>query len=289
MKKVRIEELQAGMVLARTIYSPDGRVLVKDNTELSMTLLNRLKELGLPAAYIKGTAQIKGDLLVSDITRVDLIKSLSQLEKGIRSGKKLDLLSGKNLLFALIDEINTNRRNPLDEFPDIRLHDDYVYGHSVNVCVIAVKIGLKLGYNQLKLADLAIGALYHDIGMTKIPVEILHKAAHLTPEETILIRTHAENGYKILKGNFGISNVSAHIAYQHHERYDGSGYPRGLAGKSIHEFARIVAIADVFDSLTTEKVYRRALSIHDTLAYIKSKSGIDFDPELVEILLRSIG
>lgn len=288
MEKVRIEDLKEGMVLARTIYASDGRVLVKSNTELSPTLLNRLKEMGLPAAYVESAAEIKSNLLVSDITRVDLIRSYSQLEKGIRSGKKLDLLSGKKPLFALIDEINANRKNPLDEFPDIRLHDDYIYGHSVNVCVIAVKMGLKMGYNQLKLAELAIGALYHDIGMTKIPLAVLNKVSNLTPEETALIRTHTENGYEILKGNLEISSVSAHVAYQHHERYNGSGYPRGMSGNNIHEFARMVAVADVFDSLTTEKVYRPALSFSDAIAYIQKKAGTDFDPEIVAIFLKVI-
>lgn len=288
MKKVRIEDLQPGMVLARSIYSPDGRILVKERTELTGQLLTRLSDLGLPAAYIESVQEINVAELVSDITRVDLIRGLSKLDQEIRAGKKLNLLSNKQLLYSLIDEINSNRNNPLSEFPDIRLHSDYLYGHSVNVCVIAVKMGLKLTYNQLKLADLAIGALYHDIGMTQIPLTILDKKQPLTEAETKIIRTHPEIGYNFLKGNDGLSHVSIHVAYQHHERYNGSGYPRGMAGTAIHEFARIVAIVDVFDSLITEKIYRKAKSFEEAVDYIQSNSGTEFDPEMVEVFLKII-
>lgn len=288
MQKIRIEKLSPGMVLARSIYATDGRMLVREKTKLSESLLERLKTLGLPAAYIQTMVQSEADEVVSEITRVDLIKSLSKLEKTARFGKKLDLLQSKQPLFALIDEVNRNRSQPLTDFPDIRLRDDYLYGHSVNVCVIAVKLGLKLGYNSLKLAELAVGTLFHDLGMTQIPLNILNKTTPLSEEEIERIKTHPETGYKLLKSNFGVSNVAAHIAYQHHERYDGNGYPRRLTGRKIHEFARIAAIADVFDSMTTEKLYRPAQSFQETVTYITSKSGTEFDPELVEILLKII-
>ncbi|MGE5604573.1 MAG: HD-GYP domain-containing protein, partial [Bacteroidota bacterium] len=200
-----------------------------------------------------------------------------------RAGLNLNILSSKQPLYTLIDEIVSNQKNMLG-MADIRLHGDYIYGHSVNVCTIAVKIGLLLGYNQLKLAELGIGALFHDIGMTKIPLRILDKTSNLTNDEIKLIQTHPEIGFGMLKDNQAISMVSAHVAYQHHERYDGSGYPRGIAGEAIHEFARITAVADVYDSMTTEKIYRPAKSTAETLQYIQSNSGTHFDPNIVDIL-----
>lgn len=288
MKKVRIEELQPGMKLAKSIYANDGRMLVKEKTELSEGLLDRLRSLGLPAAYIEDDTELPTAELISEITRVDLIKSMAQLEQVLRSGHKLDLLYSKKPLFTLIDEVNTNQKNPLGTMPDIRLHGDYIYGHSVNVCVIAVKMGLELGLNQLKLAELAIGALFHDIGMTAVPLDILNKTGNLTQEEIKVIQKHPETGYQLLRENPEVSNVSAHIAYQHHERFDGSGYPRNLSGSNIHEFARIVSIADVFDSLTTEKVYRPAMSFGDAVKYVFTKAGTEFDPKMVKIFLQII-
>lgn len=288
MQKVRIEDLQVGMVVGKSIYAPSGMVLVRERAVITAPILSKLKELGLPAAYVITTTDGKApEDLVSETTRMDLVRSLSKLDSQVRSGQNLNILSSKQPLFTLIDEIVSNQKNMLG-MADIRLHGDYIYGHSVNVCTIAVKIGLSLGYNQLKLAELGIGALFHDIGMTKIPLQILDKTSNLTNDEIKLIQTHPEVGFGMLKENQAISMVSAHIAYQHHERYDGSGYPRGIAGEAIHEFSRITAVADVYDSMTTEKIYRPAKSTIETLQYIQSNSGIHFDPNIVDILKKIV-
>lgn len=282
MEKVRIEDLKPGMILARTIYGTDGRILVKEKAEISASILEKLRKLGLPAAYIRKPDDPDRPDLVSDETRMDLVRSLSKIDTEVRAGGDLKLGASKIPLYDLVDEIVRNQKVLLG-MTDIRLHNDYTYGHSVHVAIIAVKIGLQMGYNQLKLADLAVGALFHDIGMTKIPLAILEKTDDLTEEEMKLIQTHAEVGYNMLRQSQDISNVAAHVAYQHHERYNGSGYPRGMAGDAIHEFARIVAIADVYDSMTTEKIYRPAKPVMEAMNYIDTRKGIDFDPKIVDI------
>lgn len=284
MEKVRIEDLQVGMIVGKSIFAPNGMVLIRDKAVITAPILSKLKELGLPAAYIITSPDGKEpDDLVSETTRMDLIRSLSKLDSQVRAGKDLNILSSKQPLYTLIDEIVSNQKSLLG-MADIRLHGDYIYGHSVNVCTIAVKIGILLGYNQLKLAELGIGALFHDIGMTKIPLQVLDKTSNLTNDEIKLIQTHPEVGFSMLKENQAISMVSAHVAYQHHERYDGSGYPRRIAGEAIHEFGRITAVADVYDSMTTEKIYRRAKSVAETLEYIISRKGIEFDPDIADVL-----
>ncbi|TCL61870.1 HD domain-containing protein [Hydrogenispora ethanolica] len=283
MKKVRTEELQDGMKLAKTIYSIDGKVLVRQKAELSQSLIQKLKSLGLPAAFIEeptAANQAKVADLISEALRVDLVSSLSQLDSEIRSGRAATITPNKQRLFALVDEVLANRSQQMG-MTDIRFHGDYIYGHSVHVCAIAVKIGALLGYSQAKLADLALGALFHDIGMTQIPLNLLNKTSELTPQERQLIRVHPEHGYAMLRKSAHFSAVATHVAYQHHERYDGTGYPRGLAGDAIHEFARIVAVADVYDALTTEKVYRPAKSATEAFDYIYSRSESDFDPQIV--------
>lgn len=284
MQKVRIEDLQVGMVVGKSIYAPNGLILVREKAVITAPILAKLKEMGLPAAYIITTPEDgkAPEDLVSETTRIDLIRSIAKLDSEVRAGQNLNILSSKQPLYTLIDEIVSNQKSMLG-MTDIRLHGDYIYGHSVNVCTIAVKIGLLLGYNQLKLSQLGIGALFHDIGMTKIPLRILDKTGNLTSDEIKLIQSHPEVGFAMLKDN-QVAMVSAHVAYQHHERYDGSGYPRGIAGDAIHEFARITAVADVYDSMTTEKIYRKAKSTAETLQYIQSNSGILFDPNVVDIL-----
>lgn len=287
MKKVRIEDLRPGMKLARTVYSPEGLVLLREQAEITNHVIDKLKQLGLPAAYIATTAETEIQDPVSEATRVDLIRSLSKLDASIRAGRVLNLVISKRALYDLVDEIVSNQKNMVG-ITDIRMRNDYIYGHSVNVCVIAVKMGLELGYNQLKMADLAVGAVYHDIGMTKLPIEILDRVGGLTSEELKLVRTHPEEGFAMLRQNQDITVTSAHVAYQHHERYDGSGYPRGLAGDAIHEFGRITAVADVFDSLTSEKLYRKAKSLPEAVQLIQAKSGTEFDPHMVDILKKVV-
>ncbi len=290
MRKIRIEDLQVGMKLAKTIYSIDGKILVRQKAELSPGLIHKLKSMGLPAAFIAEDAagdQAALDGLISEALRANLVSSLSQLDLAIRSGRKLTLAPDKQRLFALVDEVLSNRGRQLG-LTDIRFHGDYIYGHSVNVCAVAVKIGALLDYSQAKLADLALGALFHDIGMTRVPLTIMNKTSELTAAERQAIRVHPEQGYAMLKQSSHFSAVATHVAYQHHERYDGSGYPRGLAGAAIHEFARIVAVADVYDALTTEKVYRRAKTPAEALDHVQSRQGTDFDPPIVETFAKLI-
>ena len=129
----------------------------------------------------------------------------------------------------------------------------------------------------------------HDIGKIAIPKEILHKPGKLTDEEMTIMKTHAEKGAALLKNSKRRLTASASIiAHQHHEKWDGSGYPKGLKGDDIHIFGRIVALADVFDALTHKRQYKDAWTINDAIDYIKDNSGSHFDPSLVKILVDNL-
>ncbi len=291
MKKIRIENLQPGMILAKTIYSVDGKLLVREKTQLSYSLINRLREMGLPAAFvITSYDEEKTEALdvVTEKTRLELVKILANLDGELRLGKsRKSILPENKLVLGMLDEINRNRRAPIG-LTDIRLQGDYIFGHSINVAVFGVRIGAELGYKSKQLYDLAVGCLLHDIGMTSIPIEILNKNENLTTEELAIIRSHPEKGFEIIRRDTSMPAVSAHVAYQHHERYNGSGYPRGMAGTMIHQFARIAAIADVYDALTTEKLYRKAYATFEAVKYIQERRNSEFDPELVDIFVKII-
>lgn len=129
----------------------------------------------------------------------------------------------------------------------------------------------------------------HDIGKMMVPQEILHKPGKLTPEEFEVIKTHTTAGYKLLKGSKRrLIQNAATIAHEHHERWAGGGYPRGIEGNDIHLYARIVSVVDVFDALTHKRCYKEAWPIQEAVDYIKSKSGTQFEPELVDIFLEHI-
>lgn len=129
----------------------------------------------------------------------------------------------------------------------------------------------------------------HDIGKITVPEETLHKPGKLTAEEMTVMRTHAEKGYDLLKNSKRrLSTAAAIIAHEHHEKWDGTGYPRGLKGDEIHIYGRIVALADVFDALTHKRQYKSAWTIDDAVDYIQQHSGSHFDPALVNILVEHL-
>lgn len=129
----------------------------------------------------------------------------------------------------------------------------------------------------------------HDIGKVAIPDSILMKPGKLTPEEFEIVKTHTTIGYNLLKNSKReILKAAAIVAHEHHERYDGKGYPRGLKGDEIHIYGRIAAVADVFDALGSSRVYKKPWVINDILKYFKDERGKHFDPDLVDILFDNL-
>ncbi|WP_254849497.1 HD domain-containing phosphohydrolase [Thalassotalea sp. PP2-459] len=129
----------------------------------------------------------------------------------------------------------------------------------------------------------------HDIGKIAIPKDILHKPGKLTTDEMTIMKTHAEKGYELLKNSKRrLTTAAAIIARDHHEKWDGSGYPRGLSGEQIHIYGRIVALADVFDALTHKRQYKNAWTVEDAVNYIKDNKGVHFDPMLVDIFVEHL-
>ncbi len=142
------------------------------------------------------------------------------------------------------------------------------------------------GLNNEECEIIFAASTMHDIGKISTPDSVLLKAEKLTDEEWALMKTHAEVGYKILKGsNRPLLKMAATVAYEHHEHYDGNGYPRGMKGEEISIYGRIVAIADVFDALATDRVYKKAWALEDTVAHLKAQSGKQFDPKLIELFV----
>lgn len=141
------------------------------------------------------------------------------------------------------------------------------------------------------LTDTDADTLYHaspmhDIGKMTVPHEILHKPGKYTPEEFEVMKSHTTNAYKLLSGSKRkLIKSAAIIAYQHHEKWDGSGYPRGLKGSDIHIYGRIIALADVFDALTHQRCYKTAWTVDDAVAFIQEQRGFHFDPELVDLMI----
>lgn len=290
MRRVSLEYLEPGMKIGRTIYSTDGRPLLVAGMVLNTHYIKRLIDYGIGSVFIKDDMfdEIEEPPdLISEQTRLESVRTVKELFHNLESKKRINLQGVKKTVKNLIDEVLSNREI-LVNFADIRNFDDYTFSHSVQVCVLSIITGISLGLDHIKLKDLATGALIHDIGKTRVDRELLNKPGDLTTEEFIEIKRHAERGFEILRANQDISLLSAHIAYQHHERWDGNGYPRGLREQEIHLYSRIVAVADVFDALVADRPYRKAYSTSQAISLMRRMSGSQFDPGILESFLVNV-
>jgi HD-GYP domain-containing protein (c-di-GMP phosphodiesterase class II) len=163
----------------------------------------------------------------------------------------------------------------------LEARDPYTSGHSLRVRGYAVDLARLIGWEKLRLKQLSLAAKLHDIGKVGLPEGILNKAGSLTDEEFDLVKEHPEIGERILSPIIHNKHVLSAIR-GHHERWDGGGYPDGLAGEHIPEYARIIAVVDCFDALTSSRAYRQAMTVADALSILQKGAGSQFDPYFVE-------
>jgi HD-GYP domain-containing protein (c-di-GMP phosphodiesterase class II) len=289
MRKVLIDKVKEGTKLAKAIFNPGGRVLLQPGVVLRKSLLNKLKAHNIYELYIEDN--ISRDIEIRDAvcqqTRIEAKNLIKQLMNSYASSNSINIGPVKDSVDKMIEELLCNE-DLLVNLSDIRCVDDYTFEHSVNVCILSLTTGIGLGYDERRLKELGIGALLHDIGKLRVPEEILKKPSRLTPEEFEEIKKHTVYGYKILRDNKDISIRSALIALSHHERIDGSGYPLKLFDKDIHQFGKIVAVADVYDALTSDRVYRDKLSPHEGYDYITSLGYYYFDRQVISSFIKFV-
>ena len=286
MQRISVPLLQPGMVTARRIYSDNGRLIMNAATTLTDSTITKLRNMGIGSVYIQNPlfAELEIPELVQEDTRIKMILALHSVISRFQRTQILEIQPLKILLKQLVEEIVDNK-NSMIHYLDMRVYGDYILGRSINVCILAALTAINMGYNEERLHDLALGVLLHDIGMTQIPQEIVTKAGSLTTEELAVVQTHTKIGFEVLRKLRLISTPAAHIAFQHHERIDGTGYPRRLKGEEIHEFARITAVADVFDALTSVRPYKRAWTTDEALDYLHAGRGEHFDPLCLDAFL----
>lgn len=171
----------------------------------------------------------------------------------------------------------------------LQSHDPYTYQHSVGVGLNSIALGKKAGLQPEELIELGISGLLHDIGKSKVNPAIINKPGPLNDEEWKEMRTHPEEGYEILKDNPDISERAKEGALYHHEDLDGNGYPKGLKGNEIMLFAKIVQIADIFNALTTDRTYSKAMPPFKAFELMKAKMSHKFDPKLFAEMIRIYG
>lgn len=290
MQRISLHNLKPGMVVARNIYSADGQLMLCADVTLTAAYIKRLLQLEIASVYIKHASfpDLEMPEILREETRVQTTKNIKKVFENVQICNKLELSALQPTIQTIVAEITRNR-NAMIHLTDVRLYDDYTFAHSVNVCALATMIAVTRDYTPARLGELALGALLHDIGKTLVPLNILNKPGKLSDDEFMIMRTHSEAGFELLRKSCAeMSVVPMHVAYQHQERYDGKGYPRGLKEGQIHEYARIVAIADVYDALTSDRPYRKAMLPHQAYEILLASSGTHFDSELLQSFLNHV-
>ncbi|MBM7854561.1 HD-GYP domain-containing protein (c-di-GMP phosphodiesterase class II) [Desulfohalotomaculum tongense] len=291
MRRVDVFSLKPGLKVGRTIYNQRGEVLLKAGALLTPGYISKLINHGVPFVFIDDglLPDIKVKDVIAEETRVAAVQQVKKVLLDTQESGRLviepqsfyqtvsrftsDLLSQESLMLNLVD---------------LRDQDNYTFAHSVNVCVLSIMTGITMGFSREELAVLGIGALLHDLGKVMIPDEILNKPGRLTPEEFSIMKQHPIHGYNLIRSAEGLDDIPAIIALQHHESYDGSGYPYGIKGADFHLYSQITAIADKFDALTANRIYRRAYPPHEAYEMCAASGNYLFDSCVVEKFLHNI-
>jgi HD-GYP domain-containing protein (c-di-GMP phosphodiesterase class II) len=201
-----------------------------------------------------------------------VVQALDKIIKDVKASQPINTKGLRSIVNEIIKEVDASEKKML-RLLNIRTQDDYIYTHSLNVCTLSVYLAKELGLDSQEIFDVGLGALLHDIGMLHVPKEIWGKPGRLTlKEEFERIKKHPYYGYEILEKDEGIGKMPKLITHQHHERFNGTGYPRGLKRGEIHDFSMIIALADVYDALTTDRTYRDRFLPYEAIGIILSSS-----------------
>lgn len=225
-------------------------------------------------------------------TYVSTVTAVSEVMDSLKLKQAVSLKRSKRVVQSMVD-LMLQEDSTLLGLTNLRSHDEYTYNHSVNVCILALAIGQRLGYRKRGLSELGMAALFHDLGKYDIPLEILNKPTDFTPEEWEIMRRHPIMSVKELVRLKGIHEMAVKVAigaFEHHLNYDLSGYPKLATKRKLSLVGRIVCIVDCYDALTASRVYSRIpFSPDKALRFMLSRSGKAFDPVLMKLFVNSIG
>ena len=279
------------MITAQSIYNPLGASYLTKGMELSPAYIERLEKAGFDGVTVTSMdPKLKlapPDDIVQEKTRISAIQNVATAFHSVEENGTFDPAPLQGISENILQDIIAQQQN-LVQLTDIRLHDTYTFAHSVNVAILSSLLGVLLKLSREEQLKLTLGGLLHDIGKVTVPYEILTKAGHLSDDEWSVMQGHPEAGRQRLKKMFPNDTLLSTIALQHHEHIDGSGYPNHLKGEQIHRYGRIVAIADVYDALTSVRPYKRAYTPSVAHRLMATCSPGHFDLDLLKLFFDNV-
>lgn len=306
IKRMFTANLIPGMVVAEPAYTSDNHLVIQSNTELTEDIIDKLKYYAIKKVYIyenETSKEVPKETKIEPtyFERIEQSEDFKKFQtefnsciKGFRQTlNDIIVKSSDGLIDEMLSEIGSilkKSRNPLhllEMMQCMRGYDDLTYTHSMNVALISNVIGTWLNLSNNDLETLMIAGMLHDIGKLRIPPEIIQKPSKLTDTEYEIVKNHPQYGYDILSTK-NLNPKIKLVALQHHERYDGKGYPYGLKAKEIDLFSGIVAIADVYDAMTADRVYRKGICPFPVLEHMELQKEIYEPGALYQFIERTV-
>lgn len=242
----------------------------------------------LKASHPAISAPVQEELQTARRLKMEAKKIVTNIMQDVRMGKQIEVEAVDNVVEKMVDSI-FRCRDALLTLSKLKQKDEYTFMHSVNVCVLMISFCKTIGIEKSTIRRVGTGALLHDIGKMMVPQNILNKPDKLTNEEYMLMKEHVVHGINILAHTPGIYPEAIEVASQHHERYDGSGYPGKLKGNELSRFGQMASIVDVYDAITSDRVYHKGIESAEALRKLLEWSRYHFHPGHVELFIEMVG
>lgn len=295
-KRYQINDVVAGMELGSAVLMESGKVALGEGTILNQNIIERLKERGIATLDIKEVLN-EGSEEAAPTLDIHQQKFCGEYDNMVIIVKKaFDCM--RYFKEVPINEMRELADKPIESLVEaigvinhlhmVQRQDDYTFHHSVNVAVICGVLGKWLGYTGTELKDLILAGLMHDVGKTQIPLEILNKPGKLSSDEMDIMKQHTTHGYNLIKK---AGNVPSGVVYgilQHHERMDGTGYPLKVKSDKIHQYAKIIAVADIYDAMTSDKVYHNKVTPFTVVEMLVGEMFNKLDPGICTVFLNNV-
>lgn len=293
MLRLPVSKLKDGMVLGQSLFNTAGGSYLVKGQPVTIDYIRRLRQLGIQSVTV--TSMDPNHKLapppdvIAEKTRVNAISAVYNTFQSIEENKTLDASALQKVTDAIVFDLFDNHEN-LVQLTDIRTHDAYTFAHSVNVAVLSAMTGMLCHLPKEELSLITLGGLLHDLGKIDVHTDILNKNRSLTTSEFDIMKKHPADGARRILKMSDLPKVSilAAIAGQHHEHVDGTGYPRGIKGEEMHRYAKIAAIADVYDALTSERPYKKAYMPNIAYNIMHNINKGQFDQKLLEMFFNNV-
>lgn len=297
MRRIPLRYLQENSITAMDIYNPNGKLLISKGMKIDKNMIELLNKNKILYIYIMDESRqdIIDDVISPELRREAVLelKRMCYEFSNLTSIKKCKETNNVyidrilNLVNRIIDELLKKNSLTIEQI-DIRDFENQYFQHSVNVAIISLIIGIELNYDIDKLRRLGIAAILHDLGYAFLPKEIIYKSTKLSNEEEEIVKTHSEKGYNYLSLYTDISREVLLPILYHHEKIDGTGYPRGIKGNRINEYSKIIAIIDFYDKLINSEVILQSDLPNNILEKIMAYIGSAFDYKIVEVFYKKV-